>query len=168
MDRESLVAELVATWRRAHAVGELRDDAASRVMGVGRTDGRALDALTEGPLSVNELAAACGMSQNAMTTVVDRLAGRGYVERRRDARDRRRVEVHRTAFADAVRAQVYGPVAEWSAEGLAGYDEDEVALLVDHLHRTLRTQQRHLDQLRTLDPAAVEAAARRATDPPPA
>lgn len=165
MDRKALVAELVATWRRAHVVGEQRDETASRVMGVGRTDGRALDALTEGPLSVKELAAACGMSQNATTTVVDRLADRGYVERRRDTRDRRRVEIHRTAFAEAVRARVYGPVAEWAREGLTDYDEDEIALLVDHLRRTVRTRQRHLDHLRTLDPAAVEAAARR-PDPP--
>lgn len=57
-----------------------------------------------GPVSAGELARAISVSQATITGVLDRLERPGLIQRRRDARDRRRVVVELTAAGeDAVR-----------------------------------------------------------------
>lgn len=165
VSREGAVQRLMQEWRRARLAGDLRDDAAFRKMGLNRTDGRALDALAEGPRSGTELANMCGVSLNAMTTVVDRLIERGFVERTRDEADRRRVTIQRTAFADAVSDEIFGPIREWTRENLSHYSADELDLLTAYTRHSREVQQRHLAYIEQLDAAAISAAARDAALP---
>lgn len=164
MSRESVVHKLIQEWRRARLAGDLRDDAAFRKMGLNRTDGRALDALAEGPRSASELARMCGVSLNAMTTVVHRLVKRGFVDRARDAADDRRVMIRRTAYADAVSQQVFAPMRQWSQQNLAGYSVEELELLAEYTRISRQTQEKHLMYIEQLDADEVSARARAAVD----
>ncbi|MFJ9039013.1 MarR family winged helix-turn-helix transcriptional regulator [Streptomyces sp. NPDC102406] len=86
--------------------------------------------------SQNELASAIGMDRTTMVSVIDMLEGKGLVERRRSARDRRRnvvslTEAGRTCLREADQARV-----EAEATFLAPLDEETAGRLTAAL-RTL-------------------------------
>ncbi|MEU2946812.1 MarR family transcriptional regulator [Nocardiopsis alba] len=63
-------------------------------LGIGVTDWKILGLLEEnGPLTAGELVRLCGLAPASVTGVADRLERRGYVRRRKDERDGRRVLV---------------------------------------------------------------------------
>lgn len=70
------------------------DDAVSEWLDLNRTDLRCLDLLERHhPMTAGSLAEASGITTGAMTFVLDRLESTGFVRRRRDDGDRRRVLV---------------------------------------------------------------------------
>lgn len=72
------------------------DDAVGRTLGLGATELRCLDWLTDGAMSSGELAKAVGLRPAATTTLVDRLSRRGFVRRGPAPADRRKVLVELT------------------------------------------------------------------------
>lgn len=109
----------------------LFQEAVARSVGLNSSDLQTVSLLmSEGPASPNELSKRIGMSQGgAITGLIDRLERAGYVSRRRDEQDRRRVLVvanQEKVFADV--GHIYGRVAERWNEYLATMTEDEVAL----------------------------------------
>jgi DNA-binding MarR family transcriptional regulator len=55
-----------------------------------------LEVLEGGPLTMRDLADQVGLHQSTMSRVVDRLERNGYVDRKRDSREKRMVEVSLT------------------------------------------------------------------------
>jgi DNA-binding MarR family transcriptional regulator len=97
--------------------------------GLSRTEVGLLAALARRPHRITELAATEGITQPAVTQLVNRLEQRGYVERRTDERDGRVVLV---ALADAGRAALDRVRAEYRAllhEEMATLDDGEVETL---------------------------------------
>ena len=73
------------------------DEAAAARLGVGRTEFRCLDVLSRGTsVTPGQLAQDTGLSTGATTALVDRLEKGGFVRRKRDPNDRRRVLVQPT------------------------------------------------------------------------
>lgn len=70
--------------------------AVARRAGLSDTELTTLEHLVRGPLQPGEVARVLDVSSAASTGIVDRLEGRGHVERRPHAEDRRRTEVHVT------------------------------------------------------------------------
>ncbi len=66
-----------------------------------------LELLDAAPRSVGELGAKLGMDTGTITPVVKRLEHGGFVTRRRDAKDERRVLVNLTPAGAALRARVW-------------------------------------------------------------
>jgi len=149
--RAEVTWALVRAWRSARLQTDLFDDAAFAKLGINRTDGRSLDVLSAGPLPASALASACGVTANAMTTVIDRLTEKGLVERQPDPADRRRVLVALTPLADYVSAQLYGPVLDWSLQNFARYTVAELALLERFLTEGQAFQARHIEHIRELE-----------------
>lgn len=110
------------------AVGQ----AAATHIGINQTDLICLNALfRQGPMSAGQLASVIGRTSGATTTAIDRLERAGYVHRRNDPNDRRRVlvvasdEGARQAFA------LFDGLLDALA-GLAGtYTDEQLALLQD-------------------------------------
>jgi len=102
-------------------------------------------------MTATALAASCGISSNALTTVVDRLAGRGLVQRIRDPADRRRVVISLTPLAEHLSAQLYGPVVEWSLAMFAEYTTAELELVTSFLDRGREFQAQHIEYIRKLE-----------------
>lgn len=144
------IEALVCQWRLNRTAGDARDDTAFRLMGINRTAARCLESLEVGEMSSTALAQASGVTGNALTTVVDRLEARGLVERVTDPRDRRRTLVRRTALANRISNQVFGPVRAWSRQNLGRYSLGELGLLVRYTEESRRLQERHLEYLSTL------------------
>lgn len=149
--RSEVINELVGAWRAARLQTDLLDNAAFQKLGINRTDGRCLDVLEGGPMTATALAAACGVSANALTTVVDRLAARGLVERIGDPDDRRRVLVSLTPLARHLSAQLYGPVLEWSLAMFAEYTTSELEIVTTFLDRGRNFQAQHIEYIRKLE-----------------
>ena len=101
--------DLFTRIRALGAAMDLFERTASRVLDINRSDLHALNALEHGPLSHGDLANALGLTSGTVTTLVDRLVGAGYVERRDDPTDRRRSEVALTPVTYAAFAKVYRP-----------------------------------------------------------
>ncbi len=59
------------------------DDTVGRRLGLGPADLRCLDWLVDGPKSAGQLSVATGLRPAATTALIDRLAKRGLVRRRR-------------------------------------------------------------------------------------
>ena len=149
--RSEVVDDLMRAWRAARLQTDLLDDAAFQKLGINRTDGRCLDVLSAGPMTATAIALACGVSSNAMTTVVDRLEERGLVERTKDPGDRRRVVIQLTPLASHLSTQLYGPVVDWSRRMFDDYSSDQLELITEFLNRGRDFQAKHIEAIRSLD-----------------
>jgi DNA-binding MarR family transcriptional regulator len=111
-----------------------------------RTEVGVLRALTAGPIRITELARREGVTQPAISLLVNRLQERGWVTREADPADRRAVLVAITAAGaeayDQVRAQYRGLLREEMAKLGPGDVETlaEAVLILDQLITGLREE----------------------------
>ncbi len=100
-----------------------------------------------GPLSPSALARRAGLHPATMTGILDRLERGGWVARERDPSDRRAVVVRavRDRYPDLLR--LYAGMNRSMNQIYAGYDESELELLADFLHRTANAGRSATDEL---------------------
>ena len=78
-------------------------------VGINRTDGRCLDIIDRfGKVSAGQLAIESGLTTGAVTAVIDRLEGAGYVRRVRDPVDRRKIWVELTDEMRGITQRIFG------------------------------------------------------------
>jgi DNA-binding MarR family transcriptional regulator len=148
-DRAALLSQLLEEVRAGQRATDMVDDAACRLMGINRTDGRCLDILEQrGRISAGELAHEARLTSGAVTAVVDRLERAGYARRVADTSDRRRVLVEPTQKAIDAAEELMGALGEPGYEKVALYSAEELELLVDFLRFSRELQERHADWLR--------------------
>jgi len=100
------------------------------------TDLKCLDVAAREPgLTAGRIAEVTGMSTSAVTALLDRLERRGFVERRRDPQDRRRVFVTSTGRHEQQLDEIYGPLGAATAAVLDRYDDGQLALIHEFLSR---------------------------------
>jgi DNA-binding MarR family transcriptional regulator len=110
--------------------------AAAPLIGINQTDLICLNMLyRRGAMSAGQLAATVGLTGGAMTTVIDRLERGGYVRRRGDAADRRRVLVEADPEAARRAFALFDDLLERIAELSGDYSDEEIAKLVGLLSR---------------------------------
>jgi DNA-binding MarR family transcriptional regulator len=125
--KDELIWEITAALRAMQVAADLFDDASAELLGVNRTDHRALDILDqEGPMTAGLLAEKNHLSPAAMTTAIDRLEQKGYARRFADPDDRRRVLVEITPLARRRSMKIYGPLAEQSRKLASRYTASEL------------------------------------------
>jgi DNA-binding MarR family transcriptional regulator len=99
-----------------------------------------LDLITRyGPLSPSALARRAGLHPATMTGILDRLERGGWIERGRDPADRRGVVVQaaRGRGAEILRLYLVDSGMNTALDQIcAGYDDTDLQLLADFLHRT--------------------------------
>src|SRR6266851_2108319 len=104
------------------------------------TDLACLDLISRyGPISPSALAKRAGLHPATMTGVLDRLERGGWIERGRDPDDRRGVvvQVARGRGAEILRLYLVDSGMNTAMdEILAGYDDEELELLIGFLRRT--------------------------------
>jgi DNA-binding MarR family transcriptional regulator len=141
----SAVMEAVVAFQDAT---EGVDEAAANRLGLNRTDLRCLDLLSRsGPMTSGGLAGAAGLSPAAATTAIDRLTRAGYVRRRHDDEDRRRVLVEPTAEAVSRAEQIYRPIGEESQRILSRRTTAELRTILDFLEEGRELQRRHSERI---------------------
>jgi DNA-binding MarR family transcriptional regulator len=107
-----------------NAVGQ----AAAARIGINQTDLICLNTLS---MSAGRIASALGLTSGATTTAIDRLERAGYVHRRPDPTDRRRVLV--AASEDGARSAfaLFDGLLESLAGLAATYSDEQLTLLLD-------------------------------------
>jgi DNA-binding MarR family transcriptional regulator len=96
---------------------------------VSRTEANVMRRLTERPRRITELASGEGVTQPAMSLLVDRLEGRGWLERGADASDRRAVLVSLTPAGEELFARLRAEYRALLHEEMATLPDGDVAAL---------------------------------------
>ena len=140
--KEELIDELGVAVRAAQAAVDEMDEAASRALGINRTDARCVDiVMREAPVTAGRLAKESGLTTAAVTSVLDRLEAAGYVTRTRDTADRRRVLIEPTELIEQRARELWGPMGEFREE-LSHYTMEQLEVLRDfHLRARELNQQ---------------------------
>lgn len=102
----------MASVRALGAAFDRFDEAASRSLGIGRSDLRALNLLEHGPVTAGEMASHLGLTTGSITALVNRLVEAGYVRRSSPPGDRRVVTIELEPAVYAAFARVYAPCGQ--------------------------------------------------------
>src|SRR5579871_3680772 len=112
-----LVDELIREFRVNGNQDNAFDTLAAERLGINETDLHCLNIIeNSGGLTAGELAVQAGLSNGAITGVLDRLERAGFAQRVPDPGDRRRVNVQVTATFYKCADRIWGPMTEdWQA-----------------------------------------------------
>ncbi|WP_323099630.1 MarR family winged helix-turn-helix transcriptional regulator [Intrasporangium sp. YIM S08009] len=133
--REDLVEALGSAMQQYQRSVQAFDDAVGRLLDLGPSDLRCLDWLVDGPKTAGQLSAGIGLRPAATTALVDRLAKRGLVRRRRSETDRRAVLVEMTEQGNALTWQAYGPLVAAGRPMLDELSPEQLAFMTGYLRR---------------------------------
>ncbi|HEY6497617.1 MAG TPA: MarR family transcriptional regulator [Trebonia sp.] len=132
MDRDGLLAELATVSREAASRALMLHQAVADRFGLGPSDIKCLDLARDEPdLTAGRLAEATGLSASAVTSVLDRLERAGFIERVRDASDRRKVHVRSTGRHEAAVGAVFGEVAAGFDTTAARYSDEQLRAYIE-------------------------------------
>jgi DNA-binding MarR family transcriptional regulator len=125
-----LVTSVISSLRALSAETDRLDDVAARRYGLNRTDMRALEIIgREGPMAPTELARLLGFTTGGVTTVIDRLERAGYVRRRPDQTDRRRLVVEVTDATRQQDAELFGDLVRRTRAFAQSYSDDQLRII---------------------------------------
>jgi DNA-binding MarR family transcriptional regulator len=138
-------SELGEAMRAYQMAVDIFDDAVAGKLGLNRTDFRCIDILDQHePMTAGALAHAARISSGTMTFVIDRLEAAGYVRRRRDNHDRRRVLVEIVPAAHRKVLAYHLPMIEDARTALAEFAADEIAVVRKFLKISAAVFQRNI------------------------
>jgi DNA-binding MarR family transcriptional regulator len=111
------------------------DQAAADQLGVGRTDLRGLEVLERlgGPMTAGHMAEQLGLTTGAATLLVDRLERAGYVQRRRDTHDRRKIYVDVTSTLQERTARLFSGVGRATARLANAYSSGQLEVIEEFI-----------------------------------
>jgi DNA-binding MarR family transcriptional regulator len=138
-DLISQLGELVMRWQDA---SQRYDEAVGARWRLNASERLCLSFLMQGPQTASAIASETRLTPAAVTALIDRLAERGFVRRRPDATDRRKVMVEAAEAAHALARDAYGPPQVEGAAMLAQYSPAELGIFVRILEDTIALQQR--------------------------
>jgi DNA-binding MarR family transcriptional regulator len=126
---------------------DIFDDGVAASLGLNRTDLRCLDLLDQhAPMSAGALAQAARLSTGAMTFVLDRLESAGYVRRRRDDADRRRVLVELVPEAHRRIVELHLPMIADGRRTLSRFTDDEMSVVTRFLRCSTEVFERNVPE----------------------
>lgn len=148
--KRKLVDELIREFRISGNQDNAFDNLAAERLGVNDTDLHCLNIIeNNGGLTAGELATRAGLTNGAVTGVLDRLEKAGFAARVADPADRRRVNVEVTASFYEHAARIWGPMAaDWHSTLGRRFTTEELERIVDFLHATIEIGRRQIDRLR--------------------
>ncbi|MET7363962.1 MarR family winged helix-turn-helix transcriptional regulator [Streptomyces sp. NPDC005562] len=148
--RGLLMGELSVESRRYMASYALFNQAVADHLKLHPTDVQCLNLLSleSGPVTTGRVAELTGLTTGSATRLVDRLERAGYVVRERDAGDRRRVLVATVPEKVAEFGRMWGRLSGGWFELFEGLDDDELALLIGHMKRTVEFSGAQVERIR--------------------
>ena len=134
--------------RKAGAQSVILSETVARLAGLNPTDLECLDLLNlAGPQTAGQLAAQTGLTTGAMTAVIDRLERSGFVRRRDDPRDRRRVLVELLPAGPVQIAPLYEPLAMKMERVLDDFSDRELRVVLKFLRSATDATTEHVQWL---------------------
>lgn len=146
--RERLMREIGVEHRRGLAGGMFLLQAIAQRSGTNLTDLQCMYILgSTGPITAGRLAEITGLTTGAITGVINRLEGMGYVRREKDPGDARRVVV-RPVGEGSWRAVALGSGDRGLEELLSGYGEGELAAVLEFVRGSNAVTERETARMR--------------------
>ena len=149
--RDELLRALEAEMRGSTADGVFFLQAVAERSGLNLSDLQCINILTiTGPITAGQLAEEMRLSTGAITGLVNRLERAGYVRRAKDPADGRRVVVELDAEAlERAGAGIFGSQGKEIMDALiAGYDDRELAVILDFTRKSNALTRAELARLR--------------------
>jgi DNA-binding MarR family transcriptional regulator len=150
-EHEELLAALERAGHHYSAASVLFHQAIADWLGLNVTDLKCLDLASEaGEITPGKLADLSGLTTGAITGVIDRLEKAGYVRRERDLHDRRKVNIQ--PIAERILPNLT-PIflslqQAMGTEFGSLYMDQEMALILDFIERSMRVLQAETAKLR--------------------
>jgi DNA-binding MarR family transcriptional regulator len=129
---------VVVRWQDAT---QKYDEAVGEIYGLSATERLCLSFLWPGPQTASAIAKEIRLTPAAVTSLLDRLESRGFVRRKPDPNDRRKVLVEQAEGAKRVTKEAYAPLGEAGAKNLAKYSEAELKIVAQVLGDSLALQE---------------------------
>jgi DNA-binding MarR family transcriptional regulator len=144
--------ELGNEFRYIQPVFEDMDNVIGEYLQLNRTDLRVLDFASRSGqfLTAGEIARQSGLSTGAVTAVIDRLEKAGWVKRRADPADRRRVLVEIPPEAQERMWEIYRPLKDRGDAMLMGRTLAELEMMRDFLRASRAVTEERIRELREL------------------
>jgi len=131
-------------WRDSCAA---HDEAIGRRFELSATERRCLEILVNGEGTASELARAVGLTPAAVTSLVDRLEARGYVQRARHSNDRRKLALIATDTARELMGKVQDPLARADHAVLEDFSVTELWSVIRFLEASTQIRQAFTEAL---------------------
>jgi DNA-binding MarR family transcriptional regulator len=139
-----LVTEVIEGLRALSGEMDRLDEVAAARYGLNRTDMRALEILgRRGTSQPTELARALGFTTGGVTAVLDRLERAGYVRRRPDPTDRRRLIVEVTDRTTQRDTEIFGALVRRTRSFVETYSDTELAAIRGFLDQVSEITAQH-------------------------
>lgn len=149
--KNDLMRDAIEGYRAMQLGSDLFDELAAELLGVNRSDMRAMDVLQRiGPMPAGTLADEIRLSRPATTTVLDRLEKKGYVRRSPDPVDRRRVLIELTPRATERASEIWGGFFGYAEREAPRYTVAELKALRRFAERGIAENERQLARLQRL------------------
>jgi DNA-binding MarR family transcriptional regulator len=146
--RKRILAELARVGRENSDATVLFHATVATRLGLHPTDYKALGILERlGAMSAGDLARQSGLATASVTNLIDRLEEKGFVQRVRDDKDRRRVVVEPVRDRIGGGRELFASTIESLAQLFKRYSDRELAVIADFLDRNgdrLRAETRKL------------------------
>jgi DNA-binding MarR family transcriptional regulator len=148
--KRELADQLIREFRVSGNEDNAFDRLAAERLGVNQADLHCLNIIeNSGGLTAGELAAQSGLTNGAITGVLDRLEKAGFARRMADPADRRRVNVEVTPAFYKHAQHIWGPMAaDWQSTLSKRFTRHELERIADFLRATVEIGRRQLDRLR--------------------
>lgn len=144
-NRERLIEAVMNASRDSSTMAVFFHTTIASQVDLGATEEKTLFLLSRlGPLTAGEIAHHTGLTTPSVTSLIDRLESKGFVQRVRDERDRRRVIVERNEERLAELNRTFDSLQENFTDFLEGYSDDQLATIADFLTRSVQRSQEFL------------------------
>ncbi|HEY7737258.1 MAG TPA: MarR family transcriptional regulator [Candidatus Limnocylindrales bacterium] len=158
MNRDSTVDAVVRALRRVNFEGTLFGQSVAIRLGLSESDIAAIEWLVDlGPATAGRLAELMGLTTGAVTRMIDRLEQAGYVRRRPDPADRRRVIIEIVPEKMAAARATLDSVARASSEEIGRYTEAQLQLINEFLTNMANVTRTEVTRLRGSEDDEPEA-----------
>ncbi len=129
---------MIVRWQDAT---QRHDETVGEIYGLSAAERLCLSFLWPDPQTASAIARHVRLTPAGATALIDRLEKRGFVHRKADPDDRRKVLVEAAPETLRVTAEAYLPLRDAGAKVLARYSEAELRLVADVLRDTLSVQE---------------------------
>ena len=140
-DKSALIEQLGLVIVRWQDATQKYDEAVGEIYGLSAAERLCLSFLWPGPQTASAIARETRLTPAAVTSLIDRLESRGFVRRKPDPGDRRKVLVEHAEGAEKVTREAYAPLGEAGARNLAKSSEAELKIVAQVLSDSLAVQE---------------------------
>lgn len=150
--RAAIFLDLQKAIRKLSAQSVLFSNAVSSRLAINSSDLECLDIVNlSGAATAGQLATITGLTTGAVTGVIDRLEKAGFVRRRRDPNDRRRVIIEALPDAEREIGPMFASLSQAAMKLWSTFSDRDLVLILDFVSKSYPVMVQETAKLRDMD-----------------